>query len=101
MTSLAPPPARPSRPHTFVIPDPLATALDVISPATLLALAKRYRWVLIAATLVGGSFSLVRSLRTEIKYTATARFVMSSASGSSAASSLATALGLGGGGGSI
>jgi uncharacterized protein involved in exopolysaccharide biosynthesis len=78
------------------VPDPLVAVFDVLSPASLLAMVKRYWWLLVGATAAGAAFAFYQASKQPTNYTTTARFIVGQ--GATQLSPLAAQLGLSGGG---
>jgi uncharacterized protein involved in exopolysaccharide biosynthesis len=96
MTISPPPPQFDYRRFIPKVPDPLIAVFDVLSPSSLLAMLKRYWWVLVGSAALGGGIAFWRASQQATTYTTTARFIVGA--GTTQLSGLAAQLGLSGGG---
>ena len=98
-TPSTPPPPFDYRRFIPRVPDPLMAVFDVLSPSSLLAMLKRYWWLLVGAAAIGGATAMWRSGKQPTTYTTMAKFIVGA--GTSQISGLAAQLGLTAGSGSL
>lgn len=96
-----PPPPPPFDFRRFMprVPDPLLAVFDVLSPASLAAMLKRYWWLLAGSAALGAGIAAWRATQEPTSYSTTAKFIVGA--GTSQISGLAAQLGLAAGSGSL